>query len=146
MAAWREREQEEIKLDEGLRLKAYKDSLGYWTIGYGHFLGATPIPDITLEKAEELFEEDFLQAEEGARQAAPFFDALTGPRKGALVNMAFNLGAKKLSEFHGTLNALDMGEWDTAALHIMNSRYARQVKNRANRIAYRIRTNEYSLR
>lgn len=147
MAAWEEREREELKADEGLRLKAYKDSRGFWTIGYGHFLGNTPcIKEIELCGAEQLFEEDFQEAITDTKKVVPFFDALDGPRKGALVNMCFNMGAKALSEFHGTLAALDEGDWDTAALRVMNSRYARQVKNRANRIAYRLRTGEYALR
>lgn len=149
MAEWREKEKEEIKLDEGLRLSAYQDTLGYWTIGYGHLLGNS-IPEgmskITIEQADELFEDDFLEAEDGAARAAPFFDALTGPRKGALVNMAFSLGWKKLSGFHATLDAMDRGDWETAARQIMNSKYARQVKGRAKRIAERIKTNKYAER
>jgi GH24 family phage-related lysozyme (muramidase) len=27
---------EQLKREEGLRLKPYKDTLGHWTIGYGH--------------------------------------------------------------------------------------------------------------
>lgn len=146
MAAWEDREKEELKLDEGLRLKAYKDTLGNWTIGYGHLLKEKPDRDWTLVEAEEAFEEDFLKAELGAKDVVPFFEALDGARKGALVNLAFNMGATALSGFHGTLAALDAGDWDTAALHLMNSKYARQVRSRASRLAFRLRTGEYALR
>lgn len=145
MAAWEEREKEEIELDEGRRKKAYKDSLGYWTIGVGHRIEG-PEPDWTDEKIDEVFEEDFQKAITQAKEAVPFFDALEGPRKGVLVNMAFNMGGQTLASFHGTLAALDSGDWTAAALHIMNSKYARQVGNRAKRLAYRIRTGEYSIR
>ena len=51
--------QERIKRHEGLRLKPYKDSLGYWTIGYGHLMTAKEkiafADGITKEQAEELF-------------------------------------------------------------------------------------------
>ncbi len=147
MAAWQEMEKEEVKADEGLRLKAYKDTRGNLTIGYGHTgPDVTEGLEITKERADELFEEDFEEAVTEAAQAVPFFSALDGPRKGALVNMAFNMGGKKLAEFHGTLAALDSGDWTSAALHLMNTRYARQVKGRAVRIAYRLRTGEYALR
>lgn len=144
---WEDREKEELRLDEGFRLKAYKDSRGFFTIGVGHYLGDKPQPaEITVEKAEEWFAEDFEEAVTDTKRVVPFFDALDGARKGALVNMCFNMGASKLSEFHGTLQALDEGDWMQAALRVMNSRYARQVKGRANRIAYRFRTGEYALR
>lgn len=149
MAAWQEMEAEEIKADEGLRLEAYPDPLTKaepYTIGYGHTKGVKKGDKITKEQADEFFEEDFEDAVTAAAQAVPFFSALDGPRKGALVNMAFNLGGPKLAEFHGTLNALDSGDWNSAALHLMNSRYARQVKGRAVRLAYRLRTGEYALR
>lgn len=146
MAAWEEREKEELRLDEGVRLKAYKDTLGNWTIGVGHLLKEKPATDWTQDEVEAAFAIDFEEAENGAIRAAPFFSALDGPRKGVLVNMAFNMGGEKLAAFHGMLAAMDSGDWDTAALHLMNSRYARQVGNRAKRLAYRIRTGEYSLR
>lgn len=145
MAAWEEREKEEIALDEGRRNKAYKDTRGNWTIGVGHLLKKEEGP-WTDEKIDEVYEVDFQNAVTGAKQAVPFFDALDGARKGALVNMAFNMGSTTLASFHGTLNALDNGDWTTAALHLMNSKYARQVGARANRLAYRLRTGEYSLR
>lgn len=143
--SWQDREKEELKADEGLRLKVYKDTLGNATIGYGH-LDREGLKEVSLQEAEDLFEADFEDAVTAAAQAVPFFAALDGARKGALVNMAFNLGETKLAEFHGMLNALDEGDWSTAALHLMNSRYARQVGNRAKRLAYRFRTGEYSLR
>lgn len=146
MAAWEEREKEELKLDEGYKLKAYKDTLGNWTIGVGHLLKEKPAEDWTQEQVDNAFASDFEEAETGAIRAAPFFSALDGPRKGVLVNMAFNMGSKKLAAFHGMLAAMDSGDWDTAALHLMNSRYARQVGDRAKRLAYRLRTGEYSLR
>ena len=33
---------DDLKRDEGLRLKAYQDSVGVWTIGHGHNLEADP--------------------------------------------------------------------------------------------------------
>lgn len=151
MSSWEEMEKGELKLDEGLRLTAYKDSLGNWTIGYGHLMrmpydvGGDPTT-ITLQEAEDLFETDFEEAISDAQSAVPFFNALDGPRKGALVNMAFQLGATKLSGFHGTLAAMDEQDWNGAAKNVMNSLYARQARARATRIAYRIRTGEYSVR
>jgi len=147
MASWEEMEKGELKLDEGLRLTTYKDSVGVKTIGYGH-TGREAVEGrtITLQEAEDLFETDFEEAVTDAQNAVPFFMALDGPRKGALVNMAFQLGATKLSGFHGTLAAMDEQDWNGAAKNVMNSLYARQARARATRIAYRIRTGEYAIR
>ncbi len=41
-----------IKEAEGLRLEAYRDGAGHWTIGYGHTAGVTYGMEITAEQAE----------------------------------------------------------------------------------------------
>lgn len=147
--AWDDREKQEITQDEGKLLTAYKDSLGNWTIGIGHLLGMDPKYQgmtITDSECDALFETDFCTAEQGAKDAFPAFDGLDGPRKGALVNMAFQLGEDTLSTFHTFLDYLDRGMYQEAALDLMNTRYARQVPSRASRIAYRIRTGLYATR
>ena len=147
---WEAMEKSELKADESLRLKAYKDKYGKWTIGYGHTTDEDTVDAntvITLHQAEEIFEVDFEQAVTEAKEAVPFFDALDGPRKGAMVNMAFQMGFKGLSAFHGTLAAMDAQDWDQAAKNIMNSKYAKKDSPaRAARIAYRVRTGEYAAR
>ena len=39
-----------VKHFEGLRLKAYRDPVGKWTIGYGHTKGVFPGQKITKRK------------------------------------------------------------------------------------------------
>lgn len=147
MTDWEEMEKHELKLDENTELKAYKDSLGNWTIGVGH-TGPEVKEGLTITEDEKdsLFDKDFEEAVTGAQDAVPFFNALDGPRKGALVNMCFEMGPTALSGFHGTLAAMDESDWDSAARHVMNSLYARQARARATRIAYRIRTGQYAVR
>lgn len=147
--AWDDREKQELELDEGKVLKSYKDQFGNWTIGVGHFLGPNPLyaeKVITEKQCQELFDEDFKEAVDGATKAFDGFSGLDGPRKGALTNMAFQLGAKSLSTFHTFLGYIDALKYDEAALDLMNTAYARQVPARAKRIAFRIRTGEYAKR
>ena len=52
-----------LKRFEGLRLNAYQDSGGVWTIGYGHTSAAGGLPvnrglNITYEQAEQLLKDD----------------------------------------------------------------------------------------
>lgn len=147
--AWDDREKNELILDEGRFLKSYKDQFGNWTIGVGHFLGPNSIyADLvwTDEQVDSTFEDDFKDAEAEAQSAYKEFLGLDGPRKGALVNMSFQLGYGKFSRFLNFFNYLDQGLYKEAAIDLMNTAYARQVPARAQRIAYRIRTGEYTTR
>jgi lysozyme len=49
-----------IKECEGCKLTAYKDSVGIWTIGYGHIRGVKEGMKITQEQAETYFESDIM--------------------------------------------------------------------------------------
>lgn len=147
--AWDEREKHELELDEGRRNKAYKDQFGNYTIGVGHLLGKDEkYKDLewTDEQVDEQFSKDFEEAVNGATEAFDGFVGLDCPRKGALVNMAFQLGGKSLSTFHTFLNLVDLGKYKEAAEDLITTRYAKQVPARAKRIAYRIQTGLYAER
>src|SRR3954453_14632449 len=80
-----------IKRNEGCELTAYQDSVGVWTIGYGH-----TGPDvsaslrITQERAEELLRQDLEKFQDGVDDA---ITADTGDNQfGAMVSLAFNIG------------------------------------------------------
>jgi lysozyme len=49
-----------IKECEGCKLTAYKDSVGIWTIGYGHIQGVKEGMKITQEQAEAYFNSDIM--------------------------------------------------------------------------------------
>ena len=52
-----------IKSHEALRLKAYQDSKGVWTIGWGHTKNVHPGDVITREQAEQFIRDDFAWVE-----------------------------------------------------------------------------------
>ena len=60
-----------------------------------------------------------------------------GPR--VLANMAFNLGIHGLLKFVRTLNAIERGNYDEAASHMLASKWAGQVGQRAQRLAAMMR-------
>jgi lysozyme len=126
----------QIKLHEGLRLNAYRDSLGYWTIGYGHLLGARPvIRSVTLGMAESLLDEDLGIAIAGAK-TFPWFEELTENRKFVVIDMVFNLGVRKLRRFTDTVGYIATGDLERAAGEMMRSLWFRQVGKRAERLQY----------
>ncbi len=84
-----------IKDFEGLRLAAYQDQAGVWTIGWGH-----TGPDarrgnrITPERAQELFDQDNDSAEQVVnRLSALRAEPLNQRQFDALVSFEFNTGA-----------------------------------------------------
>jgi lysozyme len=127
---------EMFKHDEGLRLKAYKDTEGWWTIGYGHFLGQTPIPqEITMEQAMTLLMGDVNHAIINAKSFSWFY-TLSENRKNVIVNMLFNLGMSRFSGFKKMIALVDSRQYKEAAIEMMDSKWAEQVKARAARLAY----------
>jgi len=85
-----------IKLFEGLRLEAYQDSVGIWTIGYGHTAGVKQGQIITSQEAENLLMKDIASTESGVRKLVP--GSCTDNQFSALVCFAFNVGVGNLSK------------------------------------------------
>lgn len=81
-----------IKSCEGLRLEAYRDLGGIWTIGWGHTgRDVTPGMKITEEEAERLFDEDLETFENGVWALTKAHQP-TENQFAALVSLAFNIG------------------------------------------------------
>ncbi len=62
-------------------------------------------------------------------------------RERALVNMAFNLGGR-LAGFKKFLKAVNARDWPTAAVEMMDSKWATQVGDRATRLRDQILTDD----
>lgn len=100
-----------VKHFEGLYLKAYKDSVGVWTIGYGHtglqhkdgtvYSGRV----ISEQKAEELLRYDMRQFEERVETFVKV--PVDDNQFSALVSFDFNTGGLGKSTLLKKLNASD---------------------------------------
>jgi lysozyme len=92
-----------VKNFEGLRLNAYLDPVGIWTIGYGH-TGPEVGPGevITTAQAESLLKKDLVRFENGVRQLVKV--PVNSNQFSALVSFAFNVGTGALAQ--STLLAL----------------------------------------
>lgn len=88
-----------IKHFEGLRLEAYQDSVGVWTIGYGSTKDIKEGMRITPFMAEQFLRDDLEEAEKAVSRLVDV--SLTQNEFDALVSFAFNLGAGNLQ--HSTL-------------------------------------------
>ena len=101
-----------IKSHEGLRLSAYRDPVGIWTIGYGHTGTAKQGQTITRAQADALFIKDVQEAEKAVKSLVRV--PLNPNQFGALVSFVFNAGAFK---FRGStlLKKLNAGDYKGAA-------------------------------
>lgn len=126
----------DVKAAEGLRLTAYQDSVGVWTVGFGTNLQALTI-DATL--AEAWLHQKLQEAEREAR-TFPWFTDLSSRQQRAIVELVYNLGLTRLRKFRRTLAALAEGDYEAASIALGNSLWARQVgPTRAGRIMELIR-------
>ena len=91
-----------IKAFEGCKLEAYQDSVGVWTIGYGHtgpVNGEKITAGLTITKqdAEELIYNDIAQFEDGVNKLTQELDITQGMFD-ALVCFAYNVGLGNLAK------------------------------------------------
>jgi lysozyme len=83
-----------IKQSEALRLDAYQDSVGVWTIGYGHISGVKENDRITEEQADAFLKADLETVEKCIANCVSV--SLTQGQYDALCSFVFNLGCMAL--------------------------------------------------
>ena len=130
-----------LKQHEGFRGAPYQDTVGKWTIGYGHNLSDNPL---TPQQAGLLLNDDIGNATTDCHMFLPWFSTLDGVRMGTMIELMFNLGWPRLKGFKRALKAMAVKEYDTAADEFMDSKWSSQVGQRAVVMVSRIRTGEWS--
>lgn len=124
---------------EGMRLRPYTDTTGHLTIGVGRNLSDI---GITRDEALDLLDHDIERAIAGLSLRWPWTQQLDPVRQRVLIDLAFNLGLYGLSRFTRMLAAVQAGDYDDAAAEMLASRWADQVKQRAQTLARMMRTGE----
>lgn len=138
---------------EGLLLKPYICPAGYLTIGIGRNLITNPLTAKEIEvvgknykdgisesAAFYLLKNDIKRSKEDLSKNISWFYQLDDERQYALLDMCFNLGIKRLLGFKKMLGAMFIGDYRGAAKECLNSKYAKDVGKRAQRIARLIET------
>ena len=152
---------EKLIVAEGLRLQVYKDTLGIDTIGIGRNLedrGITKeeLDDLDIPTIEHVYEYGITEAdavylatndvqivEEELVRAHPCVDRLDSVRQLILIDMAFNMGVPRLCKFKKMWAAVECGDYPTAAKEMLDSRWAKQVKGRAVKLANAMHNGEF---
>lgn len=132
----------ELRRDEGVIPHAYQDHLGYWTIGVGRLIDKRKGGKLSPDEIDYLLGNDVSRFEAELDARLPWWRDLNGVRQRVLLNMAFNLGTAGLLGFKNTLAAVKAGEWAKAASGMLASKWARQVGERAKRLAHMMKTGE----
>jgi len=119
---------EQLVRHEGLRLNPYFCTAGKLTIGVGRNLEANGI-----SKAESMFmlENDVIKIINELDEHLPWWKSLSQVRQHVLVDMAFNMGTFGLLKFQKTLKAIQDERYGDAAAEMLDSKWAKQVGNRA---------------
>lgn len=133
----------QIKEEEGLVLHAYKDHLGYLTIGYGRLIDKNKGGGITKEEAEYLLKNDIERFINEIKKNISFFNDLNDARQAVIINMAFQMGISGLLGFKNTLKFIENKEFDKAADNMMLSKWATQTNNRAKRLSEQMRSGNF---
>lgn len=124
---------------EGLKLKPYTCTGGKLTIGVGRNIEDN---GITEKEALYLLHNDIARTVDELVKFE-WYCSLDEVRRGVIVNMCFNLGLPNLLKFTKMINAINMRDYGLAAKEMLNSRWAKQVKGRADELANQMRTGQY---
>lgn len=137
----------DIQSAEGCRLAAYKDSMGFWTIAWGHLLHPQAKDwtghAIGQQEADALLSADIDTAAELAAKLYEWPSLDTDCRRNALTELCFEMGSKWM-RFHNTRQAIKNQDWQGAHDGVLKSLWASEVhERRANRIADYLLTGTY---
>lgn len=141
--------------NEGLRLNTYIDTTGNRTVGFGFNLDSPSARNVwkqsgiqadfnavrkgdaslTMQEAEALASASTRVALDDVMNVFPDYLDYSPARQEALFDLSYQLGGPTLNEFKGTIAAVKKGNWTTAARNLLKSKYAKQVPNRARRVA-----------
>ena len=141
-----EKLREEIEYDEGSVNEIYLDHLGLATFGIGHLVRkedpeygwevGTPVDAV---RCVEAFNTDIETVLSDCKLLYSDFDDLPEEAQRIIANMMFNMGRPRLSKFKGMKRGVDARDWNAAADEMVDSRWYRQVTNRADRLVERMR-------
>ena len=128
-----------LKIEEGFRGRAYRCSAGHLTIGYGRNIDESGL-GVTEQEASYLLKNDVVRTVEELQRRYIWFDSIPKKQREVLVELCFQLGLSRLSQFKKMLQNFEEGNYYAAADELLDSKFAReQVPARADRLANKLR-------
>lgn len=136
----------ELEYDEGCKYEIYLDHLGLPTFGIGHLVtendpehGQMTGTSVSEERVIEAFEKDVQVTIDECKKLYDNWLDLPDEVQLIIANMMFNMGRPRLSGFKKFNAAIAAKEWEEASEEMIDSRWYRQVTNRAERLVQRMR-------
>lgn len=127
----RQRLAAQLRLHEGVEQKPYKCTAGYLTIGVGRNIEERGLSD---DEIDYILNNDVDIATSELATSFDWFAGLDDVRMRVVVDMVFNLGMPRFKQFQNMISAIEAGDWAEAAAQMMDSRWAKQVGARAERL------------
>lgn len=134
---------EMLKRHEGVKAHAYKCTAGKITVGVGRNIDSDGGIGLSDEEIDFLLDNDIVRCIQELNGVFPWFNSLDTVRSDAIIDICFNLGLPRLMLFQKAIKAMKAGDYETAADEFFDSRWAKQVGNRAIEICEMIRTGKY---
>ena len=130
---------DQVKAHEGFREKPYYCTSGKLTIGYGWNLDS----GIDKELASKVLQGQLNEIHRSLCRIDWFCAIENQERRDVIVNMSFNLGVAGVCRFYKMINAISLMDYDQAADEMLDSKWAKQVGNRAVELAEQMRSGQY---
>ena len=134
---------DQLRRDEGEKLHAYSDHMGFLTIGVGRLIDKRKGGGITSEEADYLLANDIRRKTGEVIIALPWAAHLDPVRFGVLQNMAFQLGIAGLLGFKNTLKFIEDGDYIRAGDNMRKSKWHSQTPARCERLIRQLISGEW---
>ena len=134
---------EMLKIHEGVETHAYKCSASKITIGVGRNIDLEGGIGLSEDEIDYLLQNDIDRIITELDFEYGWFSELNEARQDAMIDISFNLGQTRLRKFKKALTAMEKSDWDTAANEFMDSKWSKQVGNRAKELTEIIRNGKY---
>jgi len=118
-----------IKKHEGFVGTQYNDSLGKPTIGYGTLLPLTEV------EAELLLRHRLEAKEREIMRLQPIYARLPYEKQEIILEMCYQLGVQGVIRFRRMWAALEVEDYETASVEMLDSTWNKQTPNRAKNLA-----------
>jgi len=136
---------EMLRRHEGVRDKVYMCSAGYETIGVGRNISESGL-GLSDEEIDYLLNNDINRCREELSKEYFWFNTLDVVRKEALIDLSFNIGQTRLRGFVKALSYMAENNFEKAGDEFYDSRWAKQVGDRALELCQMIKSGEYQER
>ena len=119
---------ERIGVNEGFRSKPYQCSEGVWTIGHG-------LTWLTEEESLHILTGRISQLHLKLLDKLDWYKDMPPVVQGVVIEMCYQMGFSGFCKFKKAISNMIDKDWKGAATEMLDSLWAKQTPNRANRLA-----------